>query len=718
MLPSRDVVHLPLKGLHPDDAYGLSVRVLESLSIDRKRARFAEMCELLRQLDCHPLSIQLVLPSLRDNELEIIRSRFSELLPTFVDDRESGRNRSLLASLEYSLQRLTSEQRIMLLLLAPFEGGADESELLRITDIPEQQWAALRSALEQAALLMPQMMHPGNPVPYLRFHPVLTPYLRTLPGANNPMLEFRYALRYYALLKFLYNDDSRVPQLTRTLVRTELPNFRRALDMFITGQVQVVSEAAVGLTTRDIVADMADSLSSFLKQFGMTRLANQVWRQVTAEAATTTAATVTLNEYYAKTWLITEALQSGKEQLARGHIIELLTRLEAQGSNKTIGFRERARLLRTLAESLSKTGDYVGAEVRTREALGLFDEAIEANPEDTDLRAKRGTIILDLGNLRLNRLDLDKAESLNDEVLMIATQYDDARLYAYAMSLKATLLARRQKYSEAEEVFSTLGTLFAALGEPNREAELATNLGATLHEQGRHAEAESYYRRALTLIDSLQDKNGLGILLYNLGLLRLPVDPEEAKRWFKRALETGQLHGLDEIGVLNSLAESILCRSAPEPAAYSNRAEAREHATRAMQSYRLLGPRAGSANFPKLLAEIEEQDGHPEAAQKYRELEQEYKDVEAWLFERADLLEALSLQTLLIVRGRDLQGVDLKNREAAADELLEKIPWQGTIPSLRRILSGERDRESLTNELPLCEASIIHILLDAIEGQT
>src|SRR5712691_2196315 len=136
----KQVTHLELKGLYSEDAYALASRLLEDLGIDRARAPYAGLRDLLVQLDHHPLAIQLVLPALRELPLSTIRSDFGTLLPKFTDDTVTGRNRSLLASLDYSLRRLSAEQRALLPRLTVFEGGALEVNLLDITEIPEQAW--------------------------------------------------------------------------------------------------------------------------------------------------------------------------------------------------------------------------------------------------------------------------------------------------------------------------------------------------------------------------------------------------------------------------------------------------------------------------------------------------------------------------------------------------------------------------------------------------
>src|SRR5579859_6467218 len=275
MEPGKYVTHLPLAGLHPEDAYTLASRLLEYLGIDRAKAPYVELRDLLKQLDYHPLAIQLVLPALRETSLSLakIKADFAALLPKFVNDTETGRNRSLLASLDFSLRRLSEEQRAFLPRLALFEGGAKEENLLAITEISESEWAMLRPALEQAALLTTEAV--GNfTAPFLRFHPVLAPYLRSLQGADDKAWRERYVKRYYGLARYLYSEDQRNPQMVRALVWLELPNLRRALDLLLdVGKLEDASH-------------MADRIAWFLKYFGLARELNElrlkIERDVTA----------------------------------------------------------------------------------------------------------------------------------------------------------------------------------------------------------------------------------------------------------------------------------------------------------------------------------------------------------------------------------------------------------------------------------------------------
>src|SRR5204862_8365398 len=60
LMRGRDVESLELKGLRPEDAYTLATYLLVDLKIDRSKAPYDDLQSLLKQLDFHPLAIQLV----------------------------------------------------------------------------------------------------------------------------------------------------------------------------------------------------------------------------------------------------------------------------------------------------------------------------------------------------------------------------------------------------------------------------------------------------------------------------------------------------------------------------------------------------------------------------------------------------------------------------------------------------------------------------------
>ena len=69
LAPGGRVVHLQLGGLDPGDAYTFACHLMNDLGISPEHAPYVELRALLLQLDHHPFSIQLVLPTLRSLSL-------------------------------------------------------------------------------------------------------------------------------------------------------------------------------------------------------------------------------------------------------------------------------------------------------------------------------------------------------------------------------------------------------------------------------------------------------------------------------------------------------------------------------------------------------------------------------------------------------------------------------------------------------------------------
>src|SRR6266567_1758971 len=525
--PGKQVAHLALGGLYAEDAYTLASRLLVDLQIDRARAPYAELRDLLQQLDYHPLAIQLVLPALRTISLATIRADFAKLLPNFKDDAATGRNRSLLASLEYSLQRLSEEQRKLLPRLALFEGGANEDDLLAITEIPESEWGTLRRALEQAALLTAEQIHDQVSVPFLRFHPVLAPYLRSQPGAEDAAL----LQRYYGLADYLYHEDDRNPHPVRALVRKELPNLRRALDLLLErGEL-------------DTASSMADSIARFLGYFGLLRERDELRRRVDEAVkakGTQEGGMLTQAEWLREIGMGGDEQSRGNLRAAFARLTALLNRVETQpeGMQMGRGSYEHCCTLQEIAHCLSTGGQSTAAEGRLREALKVIDALIGKQPDNRGYLRQRGALLTDLGNVLSDQGKYSQAREVYEDALKIDKQLDDLRNQAVDLGQLGTLAMKQRDYVETKLRHREARVIFHTLGEPAMEAVAWHQLGRVAEEQEEWAEAERCYREALTLDEqqgnaasAARTCNQLAIVAKDSGR------PDEAEGWYKRTLE-------------------------------------------------------------------------------------------------------------------------------------------------------------------------------------
>lgn len=154
----------PLKGLaRADSQYVLRAlldRHAEECPPQHKRA---ELDALLDLLDDHPLSIELVGPHLLRRTHAQICQEFGALLDEFVSSEpDEERNRSLRASLAFSLRHLSDRARALLPWLAWFSGGVLETQVRVFTNLTPEALHPLRAELVSTALIRLRLILPSD----------------------------------------------------------------------------------------------------------------------------------------------------------------------------------------------------------------------------------------------------------------------------------------------------------------------------------------------------------------------------------------------------------------------------------------------------------------------------------------------------------------------------------------------------------------------------
>lgn len=706
--PGRGAAQLPLRGLHPEDAYALASNLLRDLGIAAARAPYAALRDLLAALDHHPLAIQLVLPALRDYPLATVQAEFAALLPRFADDRASGRNRSLLASLDYSLRRLSAEQRALLLRLAPFEGGASEDDLLAITEIPDAEWAALRPALERAALLSAEKVHDYWPAPFLHFHPVLAPALRAQPGADDPALLARYAERYAAVAAYLYQEDARNPLPVRALVRRELPNLRRALGLLL----------AQGDSAR--AAAMEVCFVWFLNVFGLGRERAELRRRVAqALPAADSSGALTQASYLRESGLGEDEYNSGNIQAAYARFSVLAQHMAALPAAAPLGPEsyEYCLTLGRQARCLNAGGRPELAEAQLRTALAVLARLIAAAPDTKGYLRQRGVLLCKLGDVLAAQGQFGAARTAYEDAEQHAATVHDTRTQGVALGQIGTLALRQRDYAEAARRYTEALTLFSGLDEPRSKAVIWHQLGRVAEEQRQWAEAARCYRASLEIEEHLgnavgaaQTCNQLAIVAENDGR------PVEAEGWYQRALAADEKAGNPAAIArdLNNLASLLLSEVRAGRAPAARLQEARRHAERALDIKETLDVSSGTPwNSLNILADIAVLAGDPTLARAYRQRERTAFAAFAgnrWHIDNdfGELIQAV----VAVARG-----------DAAARAAVEQIfpqmqagAWGKVPAAIQRLWAGERDWHALCEDLDGQQSLLILRVLETLAG--
>ncbi len=708
MAQGKSVAHLALGGLHPEDAYALASRLLEYLGIDRAKAPYAELRELLKQLEYHPLAIQLVLPALGASSLTLaqLTADFSSLLPRFQDDTETGRNRSLLASLEYSLRRLSQAQRNLLPRLALFEGGASEDDLLAITEIPEPEWMQLRPALEQAALLTAEQVA-GFTAPYLHFHPVLAPYLRSQQGAGDPALRERYVQRYAGLARYLYYEDNRHPQEVRALVQKELPNLRRALVLLLEAD------------DLDAASDMAESIATFLNIFGLLRELDELLRrvgEVVATKGTQESGGLTRAEYLREIGLGEDEYQRGKIGAAYTRFSTLLARIEVlpEGAPLRSVSYEHCLTLVWLARCLQSGGHAAAAEGSLRKALMVIEALIGQQQENEDYLRQRGIVLTDLANVLTDQGKYSKAHEAYEEALEISKQQGDLRQQGVLLEQLGTLARKKLDYTEVRLRYTEALDIFRTLNEPAAEATEWHLLGSAALEQNELIEAERCYRESLAINERIGNKVNAAMACNQLAIVSERAGRRvEAERWYMRGLELYEQTdpgGPSTARILNNLADLLVKEVRAEHAAPIRLAEAKRYAEQALAIKETLDASQRIWTTLTILAEIADIEGQAKEAWDYRRRERETFAAFAGNRYHIDQQHGKLIAAIAAAAQGDAQAREVV--EAALPQL-EEDGWK-IATATRRIWSGERDWDTLVEDLDRQDALLILRVLETI----
>ncbi len=241
--------YLRLSGLTQEDALAIMEHFLNVKIEDSKKDEFIY---LFKQVDFHPLSIQVLATALKEKELNPVE--LGRLLATKITETPDN---PLWAALSVSLKDLTvevektgffywlakkrnqktTETKILtpeiqanLPILGVFQGGTFQPEILYLTKkLTENKWMILRTALETMGLIELKYL-PDFKVPYIKFHPSLAPALwRRLSSEDKDKLSFLYQHRYAELIGYLYHEDGENTEHVRNLVRWNLPNLLHAV---------------------------------------------------------------------------------------------------------------------------------------------------------------------------------------------------------------------------------------------------------------------------------------------------------------------------------------------------------------------------------------------------------------------------------------------------------------------------------------------------------
>jgi len=564
------VKELPLQGLARPDSLYLLAAVLDLKGISTGRAGYEreEMDELLEMLADHPLSIELVAPHLKGLTPAQIRHDYAALLERFADERATeGRNRSLLASLEFSRQRLSAAARETLPYLAWFEGGAFEQCILNFAGLQPEAWQPIRDELVATALVQVEELE-WSKSPYVRFHPTL-PYAARREEMADPVgAEERFIAVYLAVMRMA--DEAlrgRQPAAGMALVGREEGNLRSAM----------ARAFARGARHEGVL--IADTLNVYLEMAGRLRerdrLVEWVRAQMPKGGVLDEAACAAIRQH---AWSL---FTQGQTDQAVRQVQELIARLETEGltegADPAFQIATSYRRLSLIYVSARRPGL---ALEPARKAIEMF-ERLPGEGARSNLSAALG----DLTNAYLQLGRFDAALQVSEQGLAIERELGHEREVATGLGRTAAILVEQQRYTEAEahyeeglqaaQVVGDLGlqglflqhqailqdhlgrqeravalyqqamAFFQQAGDTSEEMRSCDLLATAERQRGQLEAAKAWYARSRELALRLHDRAQLAANAHNVGILyqtraERATDPTARAAFLRQAIASVQ----------------------------------------------------------------------------------------------------------------------------------------------------------------------------------
>nr|VFJ44786.1 MAG: Tetratricopeptide repeat-containing protein [Candidatus Kentron sp. DK] len=688
--------------LHPTDAVQLVERVFQAEGGGEsiKDTEREEIEELVAAVNCHARTLTLLAPAIRELGVAETKRSIAALMAEMEKKFPGQRENSLFASVAFSLQRLSPENRKRVRALAPFQGCVHLDVLRAMMAWKEGEEDALADELVQTGLATP------NSYNYLTLNPALCPYLRNnfdkqnhhgvrpndlsergheaslhghqnrkslgerlksigkllfprhAPDAGNCALKpglaeslslenlmHRWRIAMLAYVKFLHQQQRQNTEVAATLTLLDLPNLFALL-------AAVEKESDHNLTV-----ELAVVLHQLLKELDQPRWLAHVGA-VRDRVATQLGENWNHVAFELERTRIEQQLESGQLPAALLGAKQLLKRARQAGEaaypradhDLALACLLRARVLQFAKDA--EPGLHLAEEACRR-----FKKI--AKQGDKSAEGMVAACLTEQGDCLSNLGRLDEAASTYENAIQRLEQLGYDRNVAVTKGLLGIVRMDQHRYQEARDAFSDARARFTRLNEPGSEASSWHQIGRVHQKAGEPEEAEAAYREALSIEVRLGDAARQAGTLRQLGFLfyHNMNRPEEAVVFFRQAADKCEESGytVGEGGLRMVLAEILR--------GLSRLPEAREEIQRAIQCNAPFGHASEPWKSWHILASIEEDDNNLAAATKAKE-----KAATAYFAYRRDGGENHSEQgrIALFVREAFTGG----EREEAAMELL------------------------------------------------
>ncbi|NQU21273.1 MAG: tetratricopeptide repeat protein [Candidatus Nealsonbacteria bacterium] len=586
----------------------------------------------------------------------------AELHKKYPDDRE----RSLFASLELSLRRLSPETQEKIRVLAVFHGGAHVNVIAQMID----------GGAEVARKLATELIDVGlaEPIAYghLRLDPALPAYLLgRMDETEQEQTRGRWADAMRALSHFLYEQLWTDSQMVATLTLLELPNLLPLLDWF---RDKVAAE---------LLVDLAQLLETLIARLGRPRALARV--VAVREEAAKGLGKWSHSAFTAASHTFDRFLDSGDLRLAHESAEKLLADSLRAGED---AYPEAASHIAMAYSTFGRALKEGGAAEAALEPLAEAQRRLEALAAAGNRSAERTAVctIIERGDSLRDLGRFDDAVQAYEEAIQRSESLDDRRSVAVIRGQLGSVRRRQGRFADALAVCHEARATFEALGEPGSVATFWYQIGIVYQDARQFKEAEQAYRQSLAIKVQQKDGAGEASTLNQLGeLYRLMGRFDDAVNFYRQAAEKlVAFHHMAREGLVRSNAAIALIE-------LDRHAEARRELERAIECKEPYGHAVEPWKTWSILYDLERAEGNPQAARKARQ-----KAIQAFLdYRRAGGENHEDGGRLSAMIGQAIAQNQTQQAEAMLSQLTQRpdLPdyAKALIPKLHAILTGSRD---------------------------
>ena len=616
-------------------------------------------------------------------------SQISDVLNKNLSDK---RERTLLAGIENSLQRLSPAIREKIKPLGVFQGGGSISNIANVLQLNDTERDLLVNELVEIKLAKPM------PYGFLHFHPSLCPFLLNELDENTldrSMSRWSECLRQ--LSEFLYKQQSEDSKLADELTLLELPNLIKSMEYV---QAQKVPEVSLDRAT------LFEHLIAHLDKPDVQAKVKAIQIEEQNRSSEWNP-----ERFETLRMQVEKFLGIGNLPQALSVAQVLLDKCLKSGDQIYDGAdHDTAEAYVLLGRVLRMGGTSESALQAINEAIKRFEqiasrkESVPAGIMTSASLAKKGECLLDLGRL-------DESAAAFEECIRLAEKFNSKKHAAIGKGQLGTVRLSQERYEDAIKAHNEAREIFESLGDLDMVAVAYQQTGAVHEEIGQFEEAEQSFKKSLAiaveqknLLDQAKNLGRLGSFYAKVGRT------DEAVSFLQQSAEKYvEINNMaDEGRVRGNLSITLITLKRYE--------EARREIQRAIECFKPYGHSVEPWRALDKLREIELANGNQEAAVQARE-----QAIQLYLAFRRDGGEDQNPGARLCTLFDDAMGSqppeEVKKHlgEVAKDP---KIPDEGKllISKLQSVLTGSRDKELASDpNLNYIDAAEILFLLEKLQ---